>query len=292
MPVHVIRLMKRCNSACEFCSVEGEMAEARKKPDVPLESVQRQILSQPAGATIDFFGGEPTLYPRIVEAVRFARERGYRPTMASNARRFCDPAFTEALAGAGLALVHSTLLGHTEALHNELSVGGKTSFAETMLGFKNMLAAKIPLQVNIVILRQNHEFLADMTRLLAAAGVRDVKFGSLTGVGAYAHLAARLSDVRPRLAEAVEVARAAGARFCIEKTPICALPEAAGHFQPETDPLTDQRLDTSAGECARCLVRDRCYGVDPGYARLFGTSELRAVRSRAQAARRWPPVRR
>ncbi|HEX4047528.1 MAG TPA: radical SAM protein [Elusimicrobiota bacterium] len=291
VPVYVVRLMKRCNSRCEFCSSEAEMAAARARPDVPLADVRNDILSQPPGSIIDFFGGEPTLYPGIVEAVEFASRNGYRPTIASNGRRFAGKAFTTDMARAGLTLVHSTLLGDTAALHNALSVGGRNSFRETVDGFKNILARGIRLQVNIVILRENFRRLARMTSRLLDLGVRDVKFGSLLAAGNYPHLAARISETRPFLAEAVAVARARGSRFSIEKTPICMLPEAADHFQPENDPLADRRSDFGSPECSRCLVQDRCFGVDPGYAALFGRGELKAVTDKRTARLKWPPRR-
>lgn len=287
--MHVVRLMKRCNSHCEFCFVEEEMAIARREPDIPLDEIKRQILSQLRGSIIDFFGGEPTLYPDIVETIRFAHEQGYRPMMASNGRRFARELFTQAIAETGIELVRSTLLGHTPELHNALSAGGRRSFQETIQGFRNLLQYKIPLQVNMVILRQNYEHLMEMTRLLLDIGVRDLKFGSLVGVKAYPHLAARIFEVRPFLAAAIAEAKAYNAWVAIEKTPICMLPEYADHYLPESDPLSYTHLDINSSECQRCLVRERCFGVDEEYAELFGYGELEAVESVELSQLTWPP---
>jgi MoaA/NifB/PqqE/SkfB family radical SAM enzyme len=259
--------------------VEDEMARARQVPDISLNEVKCQILQETPGGQIDFFGGEPTLYPHILEAIRFAREQGYECTMATNGRRFSDERFTRAIADLGLKHLRSTLLGHTDDLHNALSRGGKNSFSQTIAGFKNILRYGLSLQVNMVILRQNYQFLADMTRLLLDLGVHDLKFSSLLGAAQYFHLAVRFSAYQPYLRMAVNLALETGAYVSIEKTPMCVAPELLPYYLPESDMASQRYFNKELDECRRCSVRDWCYGLDSDYLRLFGGDEAHAIES-------------
>ena len=50
-----------------------------------------------------FLGGEPTVYPHIVESIAYAKSLGYdRIALCTNATRMSDPAFCAALVEAGL----------------------------------------------------------------------------------------------------------------------------------------------------------------------------------------------
>jgi MoaA/NifB/PqqE/SkfB family radical SAM enzyme len=277
--MYVVRLMRDCNNHCEFCMVKDEILQARLKPPKSFEELTAEIIqNEPPGGWIDFFGGEPTLYPHLVEVIQFAREKKYTCSIATNGRRFSDLKFTQKLAALRVAEIRSTLLGHTPALHNFLSGSAATSYHQTIQGFQNIIQCDIPLQVNIVILKQNHQYLTQITDLLIGLGVNNIKYSVLIRAGICPSFAVRHSLVRNHLYQAISRAeRAKIQTISIEKAPICLFPRYQQYFISETDTAADCKMPKHLTSCHNCALSDQCFGPDSGYLDLFGSQEFRPV---------------
>jgi molybdenum cofactor biosynthesis enzyme MoaA len=264
----LIRLMSRCNEKCLFCMVAEEIAGSE---DVKFEEAARRIRALPPGTHVEFFGGEPTVYPRFLDLLRLARRRGHPCSVASNCRAFHSARFTAAVADLGPAgvYVRTSLYGDTAGLHDYYTAAAG-SFDQTIRGIENLVRAGFRTQVNLVILAENVTRLVPMTRLVHRLGVPRIKFGNLVGVGSCAAHAVRLSRVRPHLREALALAEALGLTVTVEKTPICAAAGRIDLISTERGIGHWPRAHDDAGSCGRCLVRPWCDGLDPDYVRLFG----------------------
>src|SRR5687767_10248492 len=95
----LIRLMSRCNEKCVFCMVETEISET---DDVEYSEAEAMIVKQPPGTIIEFFGGEPTIYPHFMRLLQLARGRGYHCSIATNARIFHSSKFTRRVSELGV----------------------------------------------------------------------------------------------------------------------------------------------------------------------------------------------
>lgn len=73
----------RCDLRCSHCFV-GDLLDTRA--DLPWERLQGFLMTAQrwAAEEITFLGGEPTLYPDIVRALRLATDLGYRVRLVSN----------------------------------------------------------------------------------------------------------------------------------------------------------------------------------------------------------------
>ncbi len=102
-----IDLTNRCNLTCPVCFANANVAGYVYEPS--LEQVYRMLrqlreMRPVAARVIQFSGGEPTIYPHFIEAVRMARDLGFSHIqVATNGLRFAtEPGFAERCAEAGL----------------------------------------------------------------------------------------------------------------------------------------------------------------------------------------------
>jgi pyruvate-formate lyase-activating enzyme len=273
----MLRLMSRCNEKCIFCMVEEEI---QKSDDVEYDEAVKRILAQPEGTRIEFFGGEPTIYPRFLDLIKLARARGHSCSIATNCRAFHSEKFTKALADLDPTQIYirTSFYGDTAELHDYYTAT-PGSYLQTIKGVKNIVAAGFRCQVNIVILKQNVERLVQMTRLIHSLGVPRIKFGNLIEVSSCRQHAVRLSEVTPYLNSALKLAGELGLTITVEKTPICAAGGRIDLMSAERDLGQWSRAYDDEGECEGCLVRRWCEGLDPDYVGLFGYDGIRRMTS-------------
>ena len=126
--VLTVDLTNRCNMMCEPCFMDANQVgyvhelrwdEVRKILDDSLSQKPRRQLS------VQFSGGEPTLSPHFVEAIRYSREVGYFCVQcASNGIRFAqEPDFCRESKAAGLRLVYLQFDGVSNEAHAHRKVG-------------------------------------------------------------------------------------------------------------------------------------------------------------------------
>ncbi len=264
----VIRLVDRCNQRCRFCMARDEIAASNP---VDYDEAIAAIAGQPECQRVEFFGGEPTLHPRFLDLVRFARERRHQCSIATNGRRLSDERFVDALAALGSAAIYlrTSIYGDTAETHDYYTnVGG--SHAQTVRGIGHAVARGFTVQVNIVILRGNCDRLETFPRQVAEWGARRIKFGSLVDVESCPEHAVPLSDVSPHLVQAIALAERLGLTVTVEKTPICTIGGRVDLVSTERALGNWPRAFDDGGACRGCVFREWCDGLDPGYAARFG----------------------
>ncbi len=93
----------KCNIYCEGCYRENDPAGHRPLEDVKEELRALKTLRRTDGISIA--GGEPLIYPEIVELVRFIATQGWKPIVNSNGQALTPDLVRE--------LVHAGLVGFT-----------------------------------------------------------------------------------------------------------------------------------------------------------------------------------
>jgi hypothetical protein len=252
--------------------VEGEVATS---PDLALEDGRALIEAQPASARIEFFGGEPTIYPHFVELLTLARQRGHSCSVASNGRAFAAAEYTARIAALGAEdiYVRTSLYGADEATHDYYT-RATGSYRQTLQGIRNLVAAGFRTQVNIVVLPRNVETLTQAVDLVAGLGAQRIKFGMVVlSPGCLEH-AVSLAALRPALRSACARAVEAGRDLNLEKMPLCAAPERIAGFFTERQIAPMSRAYALNGACGRCLLQPWCPGLDPLYAEHLGLDNL------------------
>jgi MoaA/NifB/PqqE/SkfB family radical SAM enzyme len=179
----IMNITYKCANRCVFCATGDRVSAALAWEKI--EAILRQHREQGTDQ-LDIDGGEPTLHPRLVDAIRLARELGYRSiNVTTNGRLLRDRALAERLLTSGLTHLLISLHGATAAVH-EAATDAPGSFAETVAGIDHVMAlrpAHVETGMNVTIVRANVEHLMPLTALAVAKGFSKINFQFTTPFG-------------------------------------------------------------------------------------------------------------
>ena len=82
-----------CTNRCVFCSEKDRMRRFRRYP-ITRRAVERVLKEkrEEGFQHVTFTGGEPTLFPRFWQVLRFAKDLGYRTLVITNGSALAIPA--------------------------------------------------------------------------------------------------------------------------------------------------------------------------------------------------------
>lgn len=280
---YTLRINFHCNQACEFCFVSTHLPP-------PQEAAVRATIEQ-AGrehAVLVLSGGEPTLNPRLIEYVRYAKAQGVRAVeLQSNGTRLGDAALTRSLVEAGIDQAMISLHGASAEVSDAVT-GAPGTFAATVRGIDELARTPVRVRLNFVFCQANHREFPRFIDFVAGRWPKAAVVFSFVGshtdvVPRTTALIPRFSDILPSLMAGMARAVGTGIEVCgfdsMCGLPLCLVPEAAradfstGAVGPDGGGGEFVKADA----CGRCDERDRCYGVRRGYAELYGTDELQPL---------------
>lgn len=201
-----LALTYNCNNNCAFCYTGGPNNTAG------LTTVQwKQVIDKiwAIGVpNITFTGGEPTLYPDLVEMVGYAES--FVTGLITNGRLM--PLLAEPLKKASLDYVQISIESGDKDVHNKLV--GAEAFDETVSGIKASLAAGIETITNTTLTGDNYLDFPALIKTLSELGVKTVACNSLicSGRGTNFRESSALTDqeLKSILTLAKEAAKASG----------------------------------------------------------------------------------
>jgi uncharacterized radical SAM superfamily Fe-S cluster-containing enzyme len=125
--VLTVDLTNRCNMMCSTCFMDANRSGRVYEP--ALDEIQRMLddalrIKPRRQMSVQFSGGEPTLSPHFLDAIRYARQLGYFSVQcATNGLRFAlEPDFAQQCREAGLRLAYLQFDGVTNAAHAHRNV--------------------------------------------------------------------------------------------------------------------------------------------------------------------------
>ncbi|MDF1562181.1 MAG: radical SAM protein [Deltaproteobacteria bacterium] len=195
----IVNVTYRCNNHCHFCAVG-----TRSQLDGNFDRQRELLVRYHAQGVrlLDLDGGEPTLYPKLLPLIAFARRLGYeRINVTTNGRMCSYEAFARKLVTSGLSSVLFSLHGSSAEIHGA-QTGVPESFAQTCQGIRNCVAAAPPgveLGLNVTLTRGNTADLPDLAALAHDLGLRWMNVQFLTPFGR------ATEDASPDLEEAARV---------------------------------------------------------------------------------------
>ena len=199
--MNVVEVGFRCNNACVFCAQGGLRTTS---PEVAVTDGDLE------GESVAFVGGEPTIYARLADWVRRARNRGASSVLVqTNGRRLSERRYVNELAEAGVTAFEVSLHGPSEAVH-DYHTGVAGSFKQTVAGLRRVRAARIPFSITTVVTRSNFRHVSELVRLVHALGARAMQLSLARDLGAARSVGGRvvpaIEMVRPHLRRAMQVA--------------------------------------------------------------------------------------
>ena len=295
-----------CSRSCRFCFVsrEDRIQYARH---MPLRKLCETVYKAYQGGTrsLSVLGGEPTLYDNLLELLAFARRIGYLSTVLfSNGFRLSDKEYVKKLADVRVRAVHLNLPSH-EAEAFDYLTRSKNGLGKAIKAIENLTEYKIPVTAVCVINRHNYRKLPEYADFCMRHGV---SFFMLHYTKLMGCLNPDLPENKENLDIVISMSEAAGAikkmtDFCISRNFVppfvemiqpCILGKYASRIidfnQPHDDPETEIMIqpDIAVSEtwdlsykgrgklpsCAKCIWKDRCFGIDGNYIKMFGTDEF------------------
>lgn len=220
----IINLTYVCDNNCVFCAV-GD----RKKEHVRIEDALRAMREyrRMGARLIDFDGGEPTLYPGLMDAIKAAAAAGFeRIAITTNGRRLADEEFARKLMASGITDLMISLYGADARTHETITCA-PGSFEQTSRGIRN--AAKyapssLALCVNTTISATNVDKIPEIAKYAASLGAGKLSAQMLTPFGsARAEHAVSLEQAAPFILKAIEESGEA-LDIQVVNMPPCGLP--------------------------------------------------------------------
>ncbi|VVB82682.1 7,8-dihydro-6-hydroxymethylpterin dimethyltransferase [uncultured archaeon] len=162
-----------CNANCQFCYYKH--TKKKKWKNLALAKLEAFIYRKLFGNTrVDITGGEPTIYPHILELVRFCKKIGLRPTLITNGLALINQKKVLDLKKAGVFDYLVSIHGLGE-IYNKI-VGIPNAAKTQQNAIKNLVQNDIPFRINITVTNLNKKQLPDIAKYASKINAKVVNF--------------------------------------------------------------------------------------------------------------------
>ena len=277
--IYYIQVIRKCNQSCRFCS------NPSNDSIMPLEEAKRLLrkYAEAKAAGVIFTGGEPTMYPFLPQAIRYAAGLGLFPRITTNGQLFSDYDFASMLVRSGLSHAHFSIYSHRKKTHEYLT-RTPGSHAKLLKAIENAGKLGVRADINTVINKYNSKEL----HLLAKFIIRKFPFVShivFNNMDPGMDRAVEdkstvpvLSEFEASLAMAMRILDGTGRTFRVERVPLCFMSEFP-QYSTETRKIIKQEdrrtffLDEKkmvrqtswehgyGKNCQKCGARPICAGL-------------------------------
>ncbi len=172
--LHYLRfsLTEACNLSCHYCLPTGFPEWYRHKARLSLPDIQVLLsgFRRLGFRKVRFTGGEPTVHPKCLEAVRMARAAGYEDiAMTTNALLIRD---LDQWLDAGLTQLNISL--DSVDAEQFFAMTGSREVAKVLRVIDEAVARRVPVKINTVLMRSRNGDQASIARLIDWALARPV----------------------------------------------------------------------------------------------------------------------
>lgn len=263
--VNTFLLTERCNSFCIMCSQPPRDTDDSYLIDDILEMLP---LIHPETAEIGFSGGETTLIGNESFVRLIQRAKNHLPNTAlhilSNGRNFqnLDLAIQVSRVQHPDIMIGIPLYADYSQLHDYI-VQADGAFDETIRGILNLKRCQVPVEIRIVIHKENYHRLPRLAEFITR-NLLFVDHVALMGLEIIGFAKSNQQalwidpyDYRNDLQEAVEIMVNFGMKVSIYNTPFCIIPEQIRcHTVKSISDWKNDYLD----ECNDCTAKELCGG--------------------------------
>jgi MoaA/NifB/PqqE/SkfB family radical SAM enzyme len=285
----------QCNNLCEFC-VQGD--KRFRLPNKNLAEIKKALTEARSQGiyNVVFTGGEPTLYPHIIEAVSYAKKIGFQIIqLQSNGRLFAYKDFCQKIILAGANEFSPALHASQAKLHDRLT-NSPGAWQQVVAGIKNLKQLNQYVLTNTVITSLNYKDLPNLARLFVQLNVDQFQFAYVHIIGtAWKNrqwLIPQKTKIMPSVKKGLDIGILAGKRVMTEAIPYCLMQGYEEYIAenniPKTKVVAESVLDDyeyyrknegkiKSDECQECDYYKVCEGPWKEYPQIFGWHEFRPV---------------
>lgn len=297
-----ITVTHKCNLKCIFCYDEKKKSDEQPTIEVITNTLN---LSRKNGSWICVvIGGEATLREDLTLIARIAKKIGYECIkICTNGIRLADEKYLKELISSGFNMFDITLMSIEPHIHDYLT-GIKGNHKKLMKAFENLKKNNCEIGINTVINKLNYKSfpnLIDFTYNKLEVNYYNIIFGHYDG-----EFKKNIQELAVRYCETLNYIK--NGLSIIEKSkipvfarilvnfPPCLMPQYLNIIadweiekQPKENILLNSQIDKlynkritfykKIDECKKCVLRDRCKGIDKRYLSLFGETEFSAIKN-------------
>lgn len=168
-----LTITRKCNNFCEWCYTQNKLNCESMKYEDAISGVDKLV--EMGANRIVLIGGEPTIYPNIVELIKYISTKGIKVSIATNGRKLSDVGFAKEIVDAGVNSINISLKGtseeeykkYTKSIGLNEAIQGYNNLHK--LGFKNI-------SLSYVIVDDNKENFNNIIRLIEKNQLRNIVF--------------------------------------------------------------------------------------------------------------------
>lgn len=161
----------KCNLQCYYCCTNAGLDKAHSIDYSEAMSIVNELALNDV-KEIYFSGGEPLMYPKMIELLSYTINKGLKVSMATNGTLIDDDT-ASMLHSVGLYLCHVSIDGFKE---DHDSIRGNGTYQKTMNGLRSIVKYSIPVRVGIMLSNSNIEYISELTDFLFKIGVNGVLY--------------------------------------------------------------------------------------------------------------------
>ena len=298
-----IKIGFNCNNHCDFCAQGSKRSEIKRKSFIEIVSVLKDARKKKIDGVV-FTGGEPTLHPNLVDAVKVAKKLGfYSIQIQTNGRNFAYYDYCRELKRAGVTEMAPSLHGSKPEIHDSLT-RAEGSFKEVVKGIKNCKKLGMYVMTNSVITSLNYKDLPDLAKLFVSLKVDQFQLAFVHIIGSALKnkktIVPKKKSAIKYIHKALDIGLKEGVRCYTEAIPFCFMKGyedcVAEQIIPEgpvsdadiyVDSYGDYRRNEGKAKhkkCCKCFYFKICEGPWREYPEIYGWDEFVPARSREHKA--------
>ncbi len=289
-----VKVWFACNNHCSFCVQWDKREKFRPRTYEEICQILEDEFSNGCRWLV-FTGGEPTVHPKLVECVAYAKKLGYETIqIQSNGRNFADITYLQKLIEAWVTEFSPAIHGFKKETHDAL-VGADGAWEQVIRGLINIKKLGFPIIINSVITEQNYKEIPELASLLVKLWVSSFQFAFVHILGSAAKnkktVVPKKSNVIPYIKKALDIGKSAGITCMTEAIPFCLMQWyewaiAEYNFMPETTVVdAEYRTESYADyrwelwkakreECKKCTKNPICEWPWKEYPEIYGWNEF------------------
>jgi MoaA/NifB/PqqE/SkfB family radical SAM enzyme len=283
-----ISLGGRCNTACVFCPT----TYMGDKPAMQLAEIGLKLRTYRIRGydEVVFSGGEPTISKDLVQAIKLARQAGYkRVGIFTNLLMLSYDRFLDRLMDAGLNKLDFSLYTYGTEAYSEMTRIPQ-SFDFVLKAIENLKGKRLALTAYLLMTSKSKKELPAMAGLALSLPLEEINFSYISTTELppeQKHLSVRFRQILPPLSAAIAKAKGVPS-VNILRIPPCALGVLREFYHNERMDdiiVVDKDCDfhvrdeslavmVKPDRCKTCSKNDICPGIIKDYLDRHGGEEL------------------
>ncbi|HOK39708.1 MAG TPA: radical SAM protein [bacterium] len=216
-----------CDINCQFCYYKFGT-----KPFMQLQEV-KELIDKMKNTfdlkSIDWQGGEPTIYKHLLEALEYAKNKGFHNTIITHGLNLTKDKLKD-LKSAGLDEILISVHGF-DFIHN-IQTGVSNGWQRINNALCNINEIGIPLRTNTVINKYNYGTLPHLAKFFLNFNINTHNFINFNYFATWAkdkdefadpHFQIQYKFVRPFLEEAIEILKSGNRKINLRYIPFCVV---------------------------------------------------------------------